>query len=191
MKLSENTGGMIFFSKKNIGLGSIAEKIKSISRSRTFAPNEDDLGARWEMRVERNNIFDSLMWFDQASTNCGGYDSSFRKKIHSWISSGGKVFVVAETPYLKNFSPFIPIFEKRKKEGMELPGFVEDVMEVDPIRGRSLPKQMMVFDKDVLSSLFKNAGLIVEQCEEFARPEFPKDLQLDGRESVGLIARKP
>ena len=113
------------------------------------------------------------------------------KKIHSWISSGGKVFVVAETPYLKNFSPFIPIFEKRKKEGMELPGFVEDVMEVDPIRGRSLPKQMMVFDKDVLSSLFKNAGLIVEKCEEFARPEFPKDLQLDDRESVGLIARKP
>ncbi|MEE2743698.1 MAG: class I SAM-dependent methyltransferase [Bdellovibrionota bacterium] len=113
------------------------------------------------------------------------------KKIYSWICPGGKVFIVAETPYLKNFGPFIPIFEKRKKEGMELPGFIDDVMEIDPVRGRSLPKQMMVFDKDVLSSIFKNSGFIIERCEEFARPEFPKDLQFDGRESVGLVARRP
>ena len=98
--------------------------------------------------------------------------------------------MVTETPYLKNFLPFVPIFEKRKEEGLQLPGFVEDVMKIDPIRGQALPKEMMVFDKDVLSHLFKSFGFQVEKCEEFARPEFPEDLKLDGRESVGLIAKK-
>ena len=34
------------------------------------------------------------------------------------------------------------------------------------------------------------AGFVIEKLGTFARPEFPPDIQLDGRESVGLIARK-
>jgi len=112
------------------------------------------------------------------------------QKFFNALEPGGKIFVVTETPYLKNFLPFVPIFEKRKEEGLQLPGFVEDVMKIDPIRGQALPKEMMVFDKDVLSHLFKSFGFQIEKCEEFARPEFPEDLKFDGRESVGLIAKK-
>ena len=106
------------------------------------------------------------------------------------LEPGGKVFVVTETPYLKNFLPFVPLFEKRKKEGLLLPGFVEDVMKIDPVRGQYLPQEMMVFDKEVLTNLFEKVGFHVVKCEEFARPEFPEDLKHDGRESVGLIAKK-
>jgi ubiquinone/menaquinone biosynthesis C-methylase UbiE len=112
------------------------------------------------------------------------------QKFVKALEPGGKIFVVTETPYLKNFLPFVPTFEKRKEEGLPLPGFVEDVMKIDPIRGQFLPKEMMVFDKDVLSHLFKSVGFHIEKCEEFARPEFPEDLRYDGRESVGLIAKK-
>ena len=63
-------------------------------------------------------------------------------------------------------------------------------MKIDPVRGQYLPKEMMVFDKEVLIKLFEKVGFHVEKCEEFARPEFPEDLKHDGRESVGLIAKK-
>ena len=145
-------------------------------------PEEIDLKGE---SVEAILICRVLHFFDEKRLK------SALKAIFSWLRPGGKVFIVTETPYLNNFKSFIPIFEKRKKEGMALPGFVENVMDIDPIRGKFLPKQMMVFDRDILTSLFEQAGLEVEKCEEFARPEFPKDLQLDGRESVGLIGRKP
>ena len=112
------------------------------------------------------------------------------QKFFNALETGGKIFVITETPYLKNFLSFVPIFEKRKAEGHPLPGFVEDVMKIDPIRGQYLPKEMMVFDKDILSRIFGSFGFHIEKCEEFARPEFPEDLRFDGRESVGLIAEK-
>lgn len=37
---------------------------------------------------------------------------------------------------------------------------------------------------------FEDQGFIVEKCAYLPRPEFPDDLRYDGRESVGLIARK-
>tara|TARA_Y100001954_G_C15805805_1_gene602584 strand:- start:1922 stop:2686 length:765 start_codon:yes stop_codon:yes gene_type:complete len=112
------------------------------------------------------------------------------QKFFNALEPGGKIFVITETPYLKNFLSFVPTFEKRKEEGHPFPGFVEDVTKIDPIRGQYLPKEMMVFDKGVLSGLFGSFGFQIEKCEEFARPEFPEDLRLDGRESVGLVAKK-
>jgi len=83
------------------------------------------------------------------------------------------------------------VFEKRKLEGVKYPGEVHNVLEMDPIRGSSLPSMMHFFDQTTLSSLVTDAGFEVLQCNTFARPEFPEDIRLDGRESVGLIARKP
>jgi hypothetical protein len=109
----------------------------------------------------------------------------------NWLASGGKVFIVAETPYLKNFSSFIPTYEARRAAGNPWPGFIDDVMAVAPERGVSLPPQMHLLDPEVLSRVFRQAGFVIEKAEMFARPEFPEDIQLDGRESVGLVARKP
>jgi hypothetical protein len=50
---------------------------------------------------------------------------------------------------------------------------------------------MHLLDPDVLRRLFSEAGFMIEECRTFARPEFPADIQLDGRESVGLIAVRP
>lgn len=111
--------------------------------------------------------------------------------LFQWLASGGKVFIVAETPYLKNFQTFIPTYEARKAAGNPWPGFIDDVMAIAPERGASLPPKMHLLDPEVLTRVFREAGFVVEKAETFARPEFPEDIQLDGRESVGLIARKP
>jgi len=113
------------------------------------------------------------------------------QELFRWVAPGGKVFVVAETPYLKNFQSFIPTYEARKAAGDPWPGFVDDVMAIAPDRGASLPPKMHFLDPEVLSRVFRQAGFIIEKAQTFARPEFPEDIQLDGRESVGLVARKP
>lgn len=112
-------------------------------------------------------------------------------KLLRWLAPGGKVFVVAETPYLKNFRAFIPIYESRQQANQPWPGLVEDVAAIAPERGASLPSRMHFLDPAVLSRVFAAAGFEIETARTFARPDFPEDLQLDGRESVGLTARKP
>ena len=111
--------------------------------------------------------------------------------LFEWVKPGGQVFVVAETPYLKNWAKFIPIYESRKRNKERWPGFVEDVHSIVSSRSVDLPLNMHLLDDEILTRIFIQAGFVIERCQMFARPEFPLDLQLDGRESVGLIARKP
>lgn len=112
-------------------------------------------------------------------------------QIAAWLAPGGKLFIVAETPYLKNFLKFQPIYEARKRAGAKWPGFVENVHEIAPDRAKFLPKTMHLLDADVLRRAAEDAGLIVEKVHTIPRPDFPEDIRFDGRESVGLVAVKP
>ena len=49
---------------------------------------------------------------------------------------------------------------------------------------------MHLLDEEVLKRELVKAGFKVIEAKKFARPEFPKELQLDGRESIGVIAEK-
>lgn len=111
-------------------------------------------------------------------------------KLHDWLKPNGKIFLTAETPYLKNIATFIPIYEKRLKEGELWAGFMEDVIKYNPERGKFLPKTMLFLDRNTLRIIFENAGFIIEKIDFLPRPEFPDDMRLDNRESVGLICRK-
>lgn len=112
------------------------------------------------------------------------------QKIYDWLGQGGRVYIVAETPYLRNFQNFIPIYESRKAERCLWPGFIEDVMKFAPDRGAFLPKQMHLLDSEVLRRVFERAGFRTLKCETMARKDFPIDIQWDGRESVGYIGEK-
>ncbi len=113
------------------------------------------------------------------------------QKIAEWLAPGGKLFIVAETPYLRNFQRFQPIYEARKMAGAKWPGFVENVHEIAPDRAKFLPKTMHLLDVEVLRRAAEEAGLYVEKIHTFPRPDFPEDIRFDGRESVGLVAVKP
>jgi SAM-dependent methyltransferase len=123
------------------------------------------------------------------------FDGQKLQEAINWCFSklvpGGKVFLVNETPYLRNFQTFIPIYEKRRSEGAEFPGFIEDVRAIAPERAPFLPPQMHLLDAEVLSRVCAKAGFVVERTATIPRPNFPVDIQLDGRESVGVIAKKP
>ncbi|MBI1861544.1 MAG: class I SAM-dependent methyltransferase [Deltaproteobacteria bacterium] len=112
------------------------------------------------------------------------------KSAHNLLTPGGKIFVVTETPYLKNFCSIIPQFEDRKRQGDNWPGWIEDLRKIDPRRGANLPASIHFFDPDLLSRELSKAGFSIESCTFLHRADFPEDLRLDGRESVGAIGVK-
>ncbi len=113
-------------------------------------------------------------------------------KLFSFLKPNGKVFVVAETPYNAVAPAYIPIYEEKKKNNDLWPGFIEQEAR-KYIREKwraNNPDSFHLLDPDVLHRVFSKAGFIIEQCDFFARDNWPNDAQYDGRESVGLIAKK-
>ncbi len=115
------------------------------------------------------------------------------RKMYEWLKSGGRVFVVCFTPYHRFMQRFIPVYEDRVLRGERWPGYVEDSTPYVLKQG-IIPRQTHLMDPAVLSRAFRDAGFVVEDASVFPCPpdlEPREFFHLDGREWVGLSARKP
>jgi SAM-dependent methyltransferase len=112
------------------------------------------------------------------------------KCLFDWLIVDGKVFLTAATPYLGDCKSFVPEYEAGMRAGELWPGSVTDVMRYAP-RWQSIASSLLLLDPGTLSRVFRDAGFIIEKAEFIARPDLPPHTQLDGRESVELIVRKP
>jgi len=107
------------------------------------------------------------------------------------LRPGGKVFILAATPYMKTFEPFIPTYESRVERGDPWPGWITNVRDYSTHRLLSnLPKSIHLLDDKVLRRVFESTGFVTEQCWYLHRRDLPKSIALDGRENVAYIARK-
>lgn len=114
------------------------------------------------------------------------------------LKPGGKVYILSGTPYVKLYQSFIPIYEQRKKEGWEYPGYVDSLYPYatshtsQEITEKYISTGSFMFlDSDSLHQKFSQAGFIIEKCCELPLSYSSEVWQLDGRENVGLIAQKP
>ena len=83
----------------------------------------------------------------------------------------------------------MPEYERRVQEGQRWPGWISRIGAFSTHRQLSqMPRSMHLLDD--LRRSAEEAGLIVEQTFLYRRRDFPTSLALDGRESVGLIARR-
>ena len=111
--------------------------------------------------------------------------------ITRWLAPGGKLFVQAATPFQAPFRAFLPEYERRLAAGQRWPGWVEKISLFSTHRQLSqMPRSIHLLDDRVLARAVTDAGLVVEQAFLFRRHDFPASLSLDGRESVGLVARR-
>ncbi len=107
------------------------------------------------------------------------------------IRPGGKIFILAATPYMKTFEPFIPTYESRLARNDPWPGWITNVRDYSTHRLLSnLPKAIHLLDEEVLKRVFESNGFVTQQCWYFRRRDLPKSIALDGRENVAYIARK-
>lgn len=112
--------------------------------------------------------------------------------MYRWLKPGGKVFVIAGTPYAQNVKGFIPEYEARRERGNPWPGECDDIraFSAEPTIDE-LPSFLHLLDDTVLRRAFHAAGFYVERVEMFLRAGLPEYLRCDGRENVGLVAHKP
>jgi SAM-dependent methyltransferase len=111
---------------------------------------------------------------------------------YHWLAPGGRLFVQASTPWQKPFQDFVPLFTERRRAGAEWPGWIENTAEVSAHRKLSqIPPRLHLLDDQTLAHHARKAAFAIEQCWLYRRSDLPASLFLDGRECVGLIARKP
>ena len=113
------------------------------------------------------------------------------KLMYKWLLPGGKVFITVDSPYMKAWKKFIPVYEKRKKLKEEYPGLSYDLKKYNPERAKTINGFFHFLDPDILVRVFKLAGFHINSAHFIDRPDYPDVLRYDGRESVMLIATKP
>lgn len=103
----------------------------------------------------------------------------------------GKIYIVCETPYLKNWQRFIPEFNQRVEKEIEWPGEIEEPGKYESSgRASSLPKFVHWITKEILERSLVRAGFSIGHSAYINRSgQFPDDLLLPeyGKESVGAI----
>lgn len=112
-------------------------------------------------------------------------------KLHEWLRPGGKVFIIAATPYVRIWQEFIPLFKRNLANAVRWPGYIDDFsIFKSHHRKEHMPSFIHFFDPENLSKKFNAFNFSIEKYGYCARPDWPVDMQLDGRESMGLIAQK-
>ena len=109
-------------------------------------------------------------------------------KMFRWLEPGGRVFVIADSPYTGFWFSAAPDYERRKAAGEEWPSFIADIAPL--LQMQELPAGMLEYlnplDPDILRREAELAGFVVEEAAFTGRAGNP-----DGNQHAGLIALRP
>lgn len=113
--------------------------------------------------------------------------------FYRWLVPGGKVFIIASSPYINILKAFLPEYEKKKQSGTPWPGEIENLsLHTTHAVVADNPPFFNFLDTDVLSQALIERGFKIEKSLLFDRgTNLPDHIKLDGRENVGIIAQKP
>jgi len=109
-------------------------------------------------------------------------------KMHDWLHPGGRLFLVADTPYIGPWRKSAGEYEQRKAAGESWPGFIANFAQYlpDSVDKAAYPSFINLLDPDILRRVCADAGFEVLEARF-----------LDGgmersptRAHAGVIARK-
>lgn len=105
--------------------------------------------------------------------------------MRDWLRPGGRVYLVADTPYTGFWFSTADAYERRKANGEKWPGFIEDISGL--LKDGQVPEGMPLYlnplDPDILSRECESAGLSVVEASFSGR-----DGSREGRQHAGVIA---
>jgi ubiquinone/menaquinone biosynthesis C-methylase UbiE len=113
------------------------------------------------------------------------------KKSFDMLVPGGKLYIVADTPYQKNWAKFLSIYEQKKRNGDKFPGLVTNSDDYVTDLGFNLPQMLNFMDDEILHRELTHSGFVIDKLEYINRLKYPDTVRLDGRESIGATAIKP
>lgn len=110
------------------------------------------------------------------------------EKMHRWLRPGGRVFLVADTPYSGFWFAGAPAYERRKAAGEEWPGLIEDIGVF--MKDGKAPAGMLPYlnplDPDILARECARAGFVVEEAAFTGRAD-----DRAAKHHAGVIAVRP
>lgn len=109
-------------------------------------------------------------------------------KMHQWLVPGGRLYLVADTPYTGPWYIHADRYEQRKAAGEDWPGFVDDYKALLPAGTDPAghPDFINPLDPDILARVCTAAGFDIISAEFLAAA----GRQSTGREHAGIIASK-
>lgn len=111
------------------------------------------------------------------------------RAMREWLKPGGRLFVIADSPYTGFWSTASADYERRKAAGEEFPCFIADIGTF--FRGGRVPEGMLGYlnpmDPETLRREVEAAGLVAEESGYAGRRADGSD----GRNHAGVIARRP
>lgn len=87
-------------------------------------------------------------------------------KMFDWLVPGGKLFLVADTPYTGLWKSHAPVYEEKKRRGDPWPGFIDRFQDFLPpgVAAAGQPEFLNPLDPDILDRVCKGAGFAVEKA---------------------------
>lgn len=119
------------------------------------------------------------------------------KSLYKACKPGGKIYVVAITPYVKRYQSFIPEYESRLKNGEDFPGHVNSLLpyvnhEVTTEKElKNIHPGCFTFFGPEIAKVFRIYGFKTVKIITSPLEYQSKSWRLDGRENILLIAQKP
>jgi len=110
-------------------------------------------------------------------------------KMYDWLIPGGRLYLVADTPYTGPWYIHASRYEQNKAAGDPWPGFCDDYVSLLPAGTdpEGHPKFLNPLDPDILTRVCLAAGFKVISAE-FLASSTPR---ARGNEHAGIIATKP
>ena len=111
------------------------------------------------------------------------------RKMYDWLTPGGRIFLITDSPYVGPWWKSAPEYERRKREGCPWPGFVQNYAALLPpgTDASKHPSFIHPLDPDILRRVAGDAGFEVQDAG-FLRGGGQR---ATGREHAGVIALKP
>jgi SAM-dependent methyltransferase len=109
-------------------------------------------------------------------------------KMHDWLQPGGRLFLVADSPYTGPWRAASDEYERRKAAGDLWPGFIEDYAQYLPanVDLAAQPTFINPMDPDILSRVCVDAGFEILEARFLAGGT----QRSTDRDHAGVIARK-
>jgi SAM-dependent methyltransferase len=107
--------------------------------------------------------------------------------MHAWLRPGGRVYLVADTPYMPQWSRIVPGYEAAKARGEPWPGRIADFSQFMSPGARG-PAFLNTLDPDLFTRECAAAGFEVLRSGFFGMERL--GATSNGREHAGCVARK-
>ncbi len=114
-------------------------------------------------------------------------------KMCRWLVPGGRLFLVADTPYTGFWKVLAPVYESKKRQGDPWPGLIEDFPSLlpDSVDKEGHPAFLNPLDPDLLARECRRAGFEIMSAG-FLASLSPRGGEAESsRAHAGVIARKP